>query len=391
MARKSKLNAGVIGLGIIGSRIAENLRKAGYQVYVWNRSPKPAPNFLASPAEVAGICDIIQIVVADSVALFSIIDGMRGVLSVRHTVICSSTVGTRATVEAAQMVEACGAKFVDAPFTGSKMAAEKGELVYFIGGTGDAFRNAEPVLKATSKAIVKIGDTGSAATVKIATNMLAAVTVQTLVEACALLGRSGIDPAVLSKALEHHGARSGLSDTKLPKIIAGDYDTHFSVKHMFKDVQLAIQSANRFDIDIPATTATAGALYNAINQGWADMDYAAVAKFYEVAEPPPSTPATTVEPVPAKEAAAPEPQIAEKPAEASTSLPPPEPSAPPVEKKEEPAVESQPPAAVEPQPATPAENTPEPASAAEKPKRPLPPAKPEKSASRWFGSGRKAL
>jgi len=54
MARKSKLNAGIIGLGIIGSRAAENLRKAGFQVFVWNRTPKPAPNFLASPAEVAG-------------------------------------------------------------------------------------------------------------------------------------------------------------------------------------------------------------------------------------------------------------------------------------------------------------------------------------------------
>src|SRR5271168_2414152 len=122
MARKSKLNAGVIGLGIIGSRIAENLRKAGFQVYVWNRTPKPAPNFLASPAEVAGICDIVQIVVADSAALFAIIDAMSGVLSARHTVICSATVGARATIEAAQMVEAKGTKFLDAPFTGSKLA-----------------------------------------------------------------------------------------------------------------------------------------------------------------------------------------------------------------------------------------------------------------------------
>ena len=183
MARKSKLNAGIIGLGIIGSRIAENLRKAGFQVFVWNRTPKPAPNFLASPAEVAGICDIVQIVVADSAALFTIVEAMSGVLTERHTIICSATVGARATLEAAQMVEVTGAKFLDAPFTGSKAAAEKGELVYYIGGTGDAFREAEPVLKATSKAIVKIGAAGEAATVKIATNMIAAVTVQTLVEA----------------------------------------------------------------------------------------------------------------------------------------------------------------------------------------------------------------
>jgi 3-hydroxyisobutyrate dehydrogenase-like beta-hydroxyacid dehydrogenase len=409
MARKSKLNAGLIGLGIIGSRVAENLRKAGFQVYVWNRTPKPAPNFLASPAEVAGICDVVQIVVADAVALFSIIEAMSGVLAARHTVICSATVGTRATLEAARMVEATGAMFLDAPFTGSKVAAEKGELVYFIGGTGDAFRAAEPMLKATSKAIVKVGTAGEAAAVKIVTNMLAAVTVQTLVEACALLAKSGIDPAVLMKALENHGVRSGLSDMKLPKIIAGDFDTNFSVKHMFKDVQIAIQDANRFDIDIPATTATAGALYNAISQGWADLDFASVAKFYELkkveppapAAPAPETPAMpapaatppAAEPAPATPAppagsATPVPQAAVK----STDAPPPstETTVPPVEKPAEPPVGNPVPAAVETPPAVAVEESQGSQSApVEKAKRPLPPVKPQKSTSRWFGSGRK--
>src|ERR1700744_3458227 len=104
MAKKSKLNAGVIGLGIIGSRIATNLRGSGFQVFVWNRSPKPAPNFVASPGEVAELCDTIQLVVADNVALLSVIDAMHGVISPRHTIICSATVGAKATLEAAKIV-----------------------------------------------------------------------------------------------------------------------------------------------------------------------------------------------------------------------------------------------------------------------------------------------
>ena len=284
MARKLKLNAGVIGLGIIGSRIATNLRTAGFQVYVWNRSPKPAPNFLASPAEVAGLCEVIQLVVADSVALFEIINAMGSALTPKHTVICSATVGSEATLEAARMVEGYGAKFLDAPFTGSKEAAEKGQLIYYIGGGDDTFRRAEAMLKASSKAIIRIGEIGQAATVKIATNMIAATITQTLVEACAIVQRSGVDLNALTRALEQHGVRSGLLDAKLPKVIARDYDTHFSVKHMFKDVQLAIQAANNFDIDIPATTATAGVLYASINNGWADLDYSAIAKFYEIPE-----------------------------------------------------------------------------------------------------------
>ena len=409
MARKSKLNAGIIGLGIIGSRIAGNLRKAGFQVYVWNRTPKPAPNFLASPAEVAGICDVVQIVVADAVALSTIIDAMSGVLTPRHTVVCSATVGAKATMEAAQVVEAAGAKFLDAPFTGSKSAAENGELVYFIGGTGDAFRSAEPVLRATSKAIVKIGGVGDAATVKIVTNMLAAVTVQTLVEACALLVKSGIEPSVLIKALEHHGVRSGLSDMKLPKIIAGDFETNFSVKHMFKDVQLAIQSANRFDIDIPATTATAGALYNAINQGWADQDFAAVAKFYDIKKPEPAAPEPGPEimeevPVETLAEAAEPPAASVSPVEETSSDPQPEstadiststtgnPGGEVVENAEQslenqavPAMEAPHTEAVEKVSGT------APASVTVKPKKTPPPFNKEKSVSRWFGSGRKAV
>ena len=123
MARKTKLNVGIIGLGIIGSRMAANLRTAGFQVYVWNRTPKPAPNFLASPAEVAELCDTIQLVVADAPALLSTLEALGSVLAPRHTVICSATVGSAATLEAARIVTARGAKFLDAPFTGSKTAA----------------------------------------------------------------------------------------------------------------------------------------------------------------------------------------------------------------------------------------------------------------------------
>ena len=97
---------------------------------------------------------------------------------------------------------------------------------------------AAPVLKASSKAIVKIGKIGEAAVVKVATNMISAVTVQTLAEAYAIVKGSGIDPAALSEALKYNANRSGITDQKLPKILNREYEPHFSLKHMFKDVQL---------------------------------------------------------------------------------------------------------------------------------------------------------
>ena len=285
MARKSRKNVGIIGLGIIGARVAQGLRAAGFHVFVWNRTAKPAPNFLGSPVEVAEICDVIQIFVADSQALFHVIDAFGGALTENHVIVCNSTVGPEATMEAARLVRAKGARFLDAPFTGSKLAAEKQQLVYYIGGDDATFKKAEPMLKASSKTILRCGEIGHAAVLKVATNMITAVTTQTLAEALALVMKAGLSPATFASAIENNACRSGTTDIKLPKMATGDYEPHFSLKHMFKDVQLAIHMANALDIEVPATTVTAGVMYGALNHGWSDLDFASVFKLYDGAFP----------------------------------------------------------------------------------------------------------
>lgn len=280
MARKSRKNVGLIGLGLIGSRVAAGLRSAGFHVFVWSRTPHPEPNFLGSAAEIAEACDTIQLFVPDAQALFETIEGFGDSLTPKHTILCCATVGPEATLEAARLVHDKGARFLDAPFTGSKLAAERGELVYYIGGDERVLDRVEPVLSASARAIVRVGEIGQAATIKVATNMMAAVTMQTLAEAYTVVTRSGIDPEVFAAALEQHGVRSALVDMKLPKIIHSDFDPHFALKHMFKDVQLAIHLANSLEIDIPATTATAGVMYGGLNRGWSDLDFSVLAKVY---------------------------------------------------------------------------------------------------------------
>jgi len=284
MAKKSRKNVGLIGLGIIGSRVANALRQEGFHVYVWNRTPRAAPNFLASPRQVAELCDVVQIFVADAQALFDVLESMAEALTPNHVILCNSTVGPEATLEAARIVREKGAQFLDAPFTGSKAAAENRELVYYIGGSDKTLQLAEPVLKASSKAIVKIGKIGDAAVVKVATNLIAAVTVQTLAEAYAIVKGSGIDPLALSEALKHHAVRSGVTDAKLSKILDRQYEPHFSLKNMFKDVQLGIHIANSLDIDLPATTSTAGVMYGGLTKGWADEDFSVLARSYQKEE-----------------------------------------------------------------------------------------------------------
>ena len=305
MSRKSRKNVGVIGLGIIGSRVAAALRTAGYQVYVWNRSAKPAPNFLGSPAEIAESADIIQLFVADATALFEVIEAMGEALTARHIIICSGTVGPEAVLEAAQVVESKGAQFLDAPFTGSKLAAEKRQLIYYIGGAEHTFLKAKPILEATSKAIVRIGEVGHASSVKVVTNMISAVTTQVLAEALSIVQKAGLQPEVLAAAIEHNACRSGVIDLKLPKMVAGDYEAHFSLKNMFKDVQLGIHMANALDIEIPATTVTAGVMYGALNQNWGDFDFSVLFKNYT------PSPSDGLEDLPALENAPSQPELTE--------------------------------------------------------------------------------
>ncbi|MEP6668970.1 MAG: NAD(P)-dependent oxidoreductase [Chthoniobacter sp.] len=322
MSRKARKNVGVIGLGIIGSRVAAGLRTAGYQVYVWNRSARPAPNFLGSPAEIAESSEIIQIFVADAQALFDVVEAMSEVLTPKHIIVCNATVGPEAVLEAAQLVEARGAQFLDAPFTGSKIAAEKRQLVYYVGGSEPAFQRVRPILELTSKSIIRMGEIGHAATIKVVTNMISAVTAQVLAEALSIVQKAGLEPELLAAAIEQNACRSGVIDLKLPKMLSGDYEPHFSLKHMFKDVQLGIHMANALDIEIPATTVTAGVMYGALNQGWGDLDFSVLFKNY--------TPTEVFEELPAaiQHALAGHAALEATPAEESADAVEPEPEAP---------------------------------------------------------------
>src|SRR6266436_3596922 len=180
-------NIGVVGLGIIGRRIATHLRRKGFPVYVWNRSPRPVPNFVGSLPELAELCNYIQIFVSDDNALLQTAEQFGEKLTPRHVVLAHSTVAPDSMRAAAEIVERRGARFIEASFTGSKPAAEKGELIYYVGGTEKAVKEARPILEASSKEIIYIGPVGQASAIKIATNMITAASVQALAEALALV------------------------------------------------------------------------------------------------------------------------------------------------------------------------------------------------------------
>ncbi|HEY5704792.1 MAG TPA: NAD(P)-dependent oxidoreductase [Terrimicrobiaceae bacterium] len=280
MARTVRQNAGVIGLGIIGSRAAANLRKAGFQTWVWNRTPRPEPNFLSSASEVADSAKIIQIFVSDGPALIETIEAMAPAVGPDHIILNHATIAPKETLEAARLIHDRHAKYLDAPFTGSRDAADAAQLVFFIGGETDVLERARPQLEANAKAIIPIGEIGQGAAMKIATNLIAAVAVGSLAEALSLLELSGIPLHKLWEALQHHVAHSPLADLKVPAMISADFDPRFSLKHMFKDVQIALSMADEHGIELPEAAAFAGSAMSGIQKGWGDLDFSCVAQHY---------------------------------------------------------------------------------------------------------------
>jgi len=280
MPHSAHKKIGVIGLGIIGRGVTENLRRKGFQVFVWNRTPRPVPNFVGSPAELATICDYIQIFVADDQALLETVRHLCKSLSPKHVVLAHSTVAPDSMRAAAAIVEKCEARFVEAPFTGSKMAAEKGELVYYVAGDEGALRDARSILEASGKEVIEIGKIGQATVIKIATNMVTAASVQATAEALALVRASGLPLEKFVEAMQSNASHSTTLAMKIPKMIQGDFAPHFSVKHMLKDVRIANQLGSSHDLELAVTATARDQLLEQIEQGYADDDYSAVARNY---------------------------------------------------------------------------------------------------------------
>jgi 3-hydroxyisobutyrate dehydrogenase-like beta-hydroxyacid dehydrogenase len=368
MARRTRKNVGVLGLGIIGSRVAENLRDRGFHVFVWNRNPRPIPNFVGAPAELAEMCDYIQIFVSDDDALLDVLRQMAPALGPRHIVIAHPTVAPHSMRAAADLVERRGARFVEAPFTGSKLGAEKGELVFYVAGDEVALREARPILEASSKEIIEIGEIGQATIVKLATNIVTGASVQALAEGLALVNYAGIPAEKFVTAMQNNASYSKTLAMKLPKMVENNFEPHFALKHMLKDMKIASQLGLSHHLELAVTTAARDRLLEQEQRGYAEEDFSIIARKYfpEVTfppveqdlelfeKPPPIEPAATISSMGEVAAAVQEADLTQPPAE-----PAPEPQ--PVAEQlptAEPHVEPMVPEAIQPtQPETPAAST----------------------------------
>ncbi len=185
------------------------------------------------------------------------------------------------------MVERAGGRFIDAPFTGSKDAAAQGKLLFYVGGDEKVVKEAQPIFDVNGE-IILIGEIGQATAIKIATNMITAATVQAAAEALALIYTAGLPLEKLAEAMRGNATYSKTLAMKLPKMTETNFEPHFSIKHMLKDIQIATRLASSGNLPLSVTTATRDRLLEQMQHGRGDEDYSAVArKYFADMRPPP--------------------------------------------------------------------------------------------------------
>jgi len=285
-----KPTVGLIGLGLMGKPMGRNLLKAGFPLVVWNRTKERADDlvregakFAANPRETATQADVLITIVSDPPAVEQILWSQNGALEGLRRgslYIDSSTVGPELARRAAAACAERGVDYLDAPVTGGTWGAEKGELVFMVGGAAEVFERAKPVLEAVGKRFFLLGPNGAGQTVKLAMNMILALEVEALAEALALVTKAGVPGERLVEVMQSSMARAAVLDVKAPLILKNDYPPSFPLRLMHKDMRLALELARNQGVPLPAGAA-AFAAYTAVKDATKeDVDYAAVARFW---------------------------------------------------------------------------------------------------------------
>jgi 3-hydroxyisobutyrate dehydrogenase-like beta-hydroxyacid dehydrogenase len=267
--------------------MASNLVKAGHQVTVWNRSAGKdvkGATTAASPAEAARDAEVVWMCVSDTKAVENVVFGPQGVnesLARGQIIVDSSTISPSATRQFAERVRDKGVEWVDAPMTGSKIAAEGGTLIFIVGGNEAAIENLKPLFAAMGKKLFRMGETGKGQAAKLAMNLQIALIYEGFAEALTLATKLGVDAETLLPLIEASMVRSGVVEYKAPFVLKRDFSPNFPLRLMRKDLCLALEAAKEARVKLPGLETVEEIYDMATEDGNADLDYAATLTLLE--------------------------------------------------------------------------------------------------------------
>ena len=282
---------GFVGLGIMGKPMARNLMKVGHSLTVYDVVGSSVEEIAtegaaaaSSSSEVAEACPVVITMVPDSADSEAAILGPDGVLegaSAGSTVIDMSSIAPGSSQKIAAACEAQGVDFLDAPVSGGEPGAISATLAIMVGGRQEVFDRCRPIFEAVGSSIVLCGGYGAGNTTKLANQIIVAANIEALAEGLVLARKAGLDPNTVFEAIKGGLAGSNVMNAKAPMMIAGDFKPGFRIRLHQKDLHNALLTGKELGVPLPVTGLVQQMLGSLMNDGNADSDHSAIARFLE--------------------------------------------------------------------------------------------------------------
>jgi 3-hydroxyisobutyrate dehydrogenase-like beta-hydroxyacid dehydrogenase len=278
MTEENSPQVAILGLGIMGTALANNLENDGLLSATWNRSSKnDSPRFKTSISDAVSNSEFILILVTDDRAVSEVLKLIQPYLSSQHLVIQCSTVNPQSNIDFQQRIKNTGAHFIEALIGGSKGAAVSRKIIFYTGGEKDQVDRAETVLAKISAKVVYVGEVGKASAVKLAMNLNLAMQIEALCESFAYAEHAGINAETFFNVLKNNTAWCRLVDYKETNLRDKEFAPQFSVKNMLKDIRLALDT-DRTDNGLTLLKAVEKIYASAESEGLGDDDMIALYK-----------------------------------------------------------------------------------------------------------------
>jgi 2-hydroxy-3-oxopropionate reductase len=279
---------GFLGLGIMGGAMAKNLVRAGFEVTVWNRSAKKTEDLLAigarkaaKPRDVVETCPITFAMLADPAAAEEVCFGSGGVLEVmdeRRGYIDMSTVDAGTSKNIAAAITAKRGRFLEAPVSGSKKPAEDGTLVILTAGDRSLYDDAMPAFEKLGKKIFYLGEVGQGAAMKLVVNMVMGGMMAIFCEGLVLGQKAGLGMTNILEVIDAGAMSNPMFRLKGGLMGHADYTVAFPLKHMQKDLRLAVLLGDLLNQPLFSAAAANEAFKKARELGLGDEDFSALYK-----------------------------------------------------------------------------------------------------------------
>jgi 3-hydroxyisobutyrate dehydrogenase/glyoxylate/succinic semialdehyde reductase len=283
------MKIGFIGLGLMGSRMAANLAKSGFHLKVHSRTESNAHRLFsesvqwkASPELVAKESEVIITMLSAPEAVQSVALGEYGFLPAlkKGSVwIDCSTVNPSFSKEMAEITSTLGSNFLDAPVAGSIGPAEKGELVFMVGGKKSVVKYCNPVFNAMGKKYVHVGDNGMGAALKMVNNLVMGLSMYAFIEGLVLGESYGISREAIFNLLEGSPVVAPMVTMKKKKIIQSEFSPEFPLQWLHKDLHLATITAWEQGVAMPGVHAVKEVFGLAKQAGYGEKDFTAILSF----------------------------------------------------------------------------------------------------------------